>query len=125
MAFSVLRRGVLHGAAAVILAASAGFFGGCGGDDTGSGGGGAGGAGGSGGQGGSTTAKPKAVRKSASALTAVESERFVRAFGYAVSKGYFDIFNDEHYDHERNRNHGGDVQATSPITVMDNPIEGG
>ncbi|MFO0547376.1 MAG: tyrosinase family protein [Polyangiaceae bacterium] len=111
---------------------------GCG-DDSSSGGGGNGGGhshggssqggNGSGGDGqggnGGDTPAPKVLRKSASELTAEEQDRFVRAFEYAVAQGYFDIFNDEHYDHERNRNHGGDVLATSPITVMTMPIEGG
>lgn len=58
------------------------------------------------------------VRKSASAMTDAEVDRFVRAHEYAVAQGYFDVFNDEHYDHHRNRNHGADVLATSPMTAQ-------
>jgi hypothetical protein len=58
------------------------------------------------------------VRKSASALSDAEIDRFRRAFEHAVAAGYFDVFNDEHYDHHRNRNHGADVLATSPMTAM-------
>jgi hypothetical protein len=62
-------------------------------------------------------AQPAIERKSASALTADEVDRFRRAFEHAVAAGYFDVFNDEHYDHHRNRNHGADVLATSPMTA--------
>ncbi|MBV9312888.1 MAG: tyrosinase family protein [Pseudonocardia sp.] len=58
------------------------------------------------------------VRKSASAMTAVEIDRFERAFSYAVHKGYFDAFNDEHFNHQRNRMHGAELTATAPITAM-------
>lgn len=54
------------------------------------------------------------VRKNASAMTAAEIDRFQRAFSYAVGKGYFDAFNDEHFNHQRNRNHGVDLTATAP-----------
>ena len=58
------------------------------------------------------------VRKSASAMTADEIDRFKRAFSYAVSKGYFDVFSDEHFNHQRNRQHGVELTSTSPITAM-------
>lgn len=58
------------------------------------------------------------VRKNASAMTADEIDRFERAFSYAVRKGYFDAFNDEHFNHQRNRNHGAELEATAPITAM-------
>lgn len=58
------------------------------------------------------------VRKSASAMTSEEIDRFKRAYEYAVANGFFDVFNDEHYDHHRHRHHGADLQATSPMTIM-------
>jgi hypothetical protein len=58
------------------------------------------------------------ARKSASAMTSEEIDRFKRAYEYAVANGFFDVFNDEHYDHHRHRHHGADLQATSPMTVM-------
>lgn len=61
------------------------------------------------------------VRKSASQMNPAEIDRFQRAFSYAVGKGYFDVFNAEHQNHERNRNHGVDLTATSPITAMAGP----
>lgn len=111
------RRALMQIACAAALAAGLTVELGCGG-------GGTGGTGGSGGGGGSPPAAP-VVRKSASALSEEEIDRFERAFGYAVEKGFFDIFNDEHYDHERNRNHGADVLATSPMTAMSMPTEAG
>lgn len=57
------------------------------------------------------------VRKSASAMTAAEIDRFERAFSYAVRKGYFDAFNDEHFNHHRHRQHGAELTATAPITA--------
>lgn len=65
------------------------------------------------------------VRKSASAMDAEEIDRFVRAFEYAVSHGYFDAFNDEHNHHHHHRHHGADVLATSPIQVMTMPTAWG
>ena len=61
------------------------------------------------------------VRKSASQMNPAEIDRFQRAFSYAVGKGYFDVFNAEHQNHERNRNHGVDLTATSPITAVAAP----
>ncbi|MBV9729234.1 MAG: hypothetical protein JO309_07505, partial [Pseudonocardiales bacterium] len=61
------------------------------------------------------------VRKSASQMNSAEIDRFQRAFSYAVRKGYFDVFNQEHQNHERNRNHGIDLTATSPITAVAAP----
>ena len=58
------------------------------------------------------------VRKSASAMTTAEIDRFERAFSYAVGKGYFDAFNDEHFNHQRNRQHGAELTATAPIGAM-------
>jgi hypothetical protein len=116
MAGVVHRRGfvsALLGAAALALSA------GCGGE----GGGSTGGAGGEGGK--APVTAPRIVRRSASALGAEEIDRFRRAFGYAVEKGYFDVFNDEHYDHLRNRNHGADVLATSPMTAEVMPTSWG
>jgi Common central domain of tyrosinase len=57
------------------------------------------------------------VRKNAGSMSDEEIDRFKRAFEYAVAKGYFDTFNDQHYDHHRNRHHGADVLARSPITA--------
>jgi hypothetical protein len=51
-------------------------------------------------------------------MSRVEIDRFRRAFAYAVRKGYVDVFNDEHYDHMRNRQHGADVLAGAPPAVM-------
>lgn len=65
------------------------------------------------------------VRKSASAMGADEIDRFVRAFEYAVARGYFDAFNDEHHHHHKHRHHGADVLATSPITVQTMPTAWG
>ncbi|MBV9029111.1 MAG: tyrosinase family protein [Pseudonocardiales bacterium] len=58
------------------------------------------------------------ARKSASDMTAAEIDRFERAFSYAVGKGYFDAFNDEHFNHQRNRMHGAELTATAPIGAM-------
>ncbi len=69
----------------------------------------------------SKTTAAKTIRKSARSMTNEEIERFKGAFEYAVSKGFFDIFNDEHHNHERNRNHGREMLATSPITININP----
>ncbi len=54
------------------------------------------------------------VRKSASAMSEIEIDRFQRAFRWAVAKGYFDVFNDEHFDHLRNRQHSADVLSSTP-----------
>lgn len=99
-----------------LAAASAAAWIGCGT----SGGGGAGGGGGK-----SANPPGKTARKSAAAMTEEEIDRFQRAFSYAVAKGHFDVFNDEHFDHHRNMNHGADVLATSPITVMVMPTTWG
>ena len=58
------------------------------------------------------------TRKSASRMTPAEITRFRRAFEWAVAKGYFDVFNDEHYDANRNRQHGADVLAGAPPAVF-------
>ncbi|HEY4408738.1 MAG TPA: tyrosinase family protein [Acidimicrobiia bacterium] len=57
-------------------------------------------------------------RKSASKMTPAEIDRFERAYSYAVGKGYFDAFNDAHFDHHRNRNHGFELTAQAPPTVI-------
>lgn len=119
MAFGVFRRGFVQAVGVAAVGACAALIVGCGGESTE-------GTGGTGGTSGTTTSSAVNVtRKSAGALSQEEIDRFTRAFEYAVAKGYFDIFNDEHYDHERNRNHGADVQATSPMTVMTMPTEWG
>jgi hypothetical protein len=61
--------------------------------------------------------EPRVLRKSASAMTDVEIDRFQRAFAYAVAQGSFDAFNDEHYNHHKHQHHGSDVLATSPMTI--------
>jgi hypothetical protein len=58
------------------------------------------------------------LRKSASQMSPDEIDRFKRAFSYAVAKGYFDVFSDEHFNHQRNRQHGAELTATAPITAM-------
>jgi len=58
------------------------------------------------------------VRKSASAMTPAEIDRFERAFSYAVGKGYFDAFSDEHLNHMRNRQHGFELTATAPPQAL-------
>ena len=44
-------------------------------------------------------------------MTPDEIDRFQRAYSYAVAEGYFDAFNDAHFDHHRNRNHGFELTA--------------
>jgi len=58
------------------------------------------------------------VRKSAADMTPAEIDRFERAYSYAVAQGDFDAFNDSHFDHHRNRNHGFELTAAAPPTVM-------
>ncbi|WP_437321828.1 tyrosinase family protein [Sorangium sp. So ce385] len=103
------RRASARGIIAAATAAWAGLSLGCGADAPGD----AGGA-----SGDTTPGAHQIVRKSASAMTSAEIDRFERAYEYAVAQGFFDVFNDEHYDHHRNRHHGADLQATSPMTVM-------
>jgi hypothetical protein len=57
------------------------------------------------------------ARKSVKSLSPEEIARFVRAHEYAVARGYFDPFNDEHYDHHKHRHHGADVLACSPMAI--------
>jgi hypothetical protein len=97
MATSSGRRSFLRGVVAASLAASVGLGAGCGGGPA------------------ATVSVP---RRSASTLTAEEIDRFQRAFSYAVAKGHFDSFNDEHYDHAKQRHHEADVMASSPIMIM-------
>jgi hypothetical protein len=103
------RRSFVQGLVATTAAAWTGLSLGCGD-------GGPAGSGGSGG--GKDPPAGKSVRRSASAMSGAEIARFTRAFEYAVAKGFFDVFNEEHYNHHHQRNHGADVLATSPMTVM-------
>ncbi|WP_437631190.1 tyrosinase family protein [Sorangium sp. So ce854] len=103
------RRAFVRGIIAASSAAWAVLALGCGADASGDAGGG----------GGDSIPRAQAiVRKSASAMSSAEIDRFKRAYEHAVAKGFFDVFNDEHYNHHRNRHHGADLQATSPMTVM-------
>lgn len=54
------------------------------------------------------------VRKSASAMSRQEIDRFSRAYTWAVAHGYLDVFSDEHFDHDRHRQHSADVESSSP-----------
>jgi hypothetical protein len=69
--------------------------------------------------------QPAVTRKSASAMSEVEIDRFRRAFEYAVAKGRFDDFNLAHCDHHHARQHGVEVLMTSPMTVVINPTTWG
>jgi hypothetical protein len=62
--------------------------------------------------------RPRSVHKSASRMSRQEIRRFSRAYRWAVAKGYFDVFNDEHFDAMRNRHHGADVLAVAPPAVF-------
>jgi hypothetical protein len=62
--------------------------------------------------------RPQSVHKSASQMTRQEIRRFSRAYRWAVAKGYFDVFNDEHFNAQRNRHHGADVLAVAPPAVF-------
>jgi hypothetical protein len=62
--------------------------------------------------------RPQSVHKSASAMSRQEIRRFSRAYRWAVARGYFDVFNDEHFNAMRNRHHGADVLAVAPPAVM-------
>jgi hypothetical protein len=62
--------------------------------------------------------RPRSVHKNASRMSRQEINRFSRAFRWAVAKGYFDVFNDEHFNHMRNRHHGADVLAGAPPAVF-------
>jgi hypothetical protein len=57
------------------------------------------------------------VRKSVSTMTPAEVDRFLRAYQFAVARGHFDAFNDEHHDHHKHRHHGADVLACSPMAI--------
>jgi hypothetical protein len=65
-----------------------------------------------------TGRRPQSVHKSASAMSREEIRRFSRAYRWAVAKGYFDVFNDEHFNAQRNRHHGADVLAVAPPAVF-------
>ena len=56
-------------------------------------------------------------RKNAADMSRHEIDRFRRAFSWAVARGFMDVFNDEHFDHMRNRQHGADVLAQTPPAV--------
>jgi hypothetical protein len=62
--------------------------------------------------------RPQSVHKNAARMSRQEIRRFSRAYRWAVAKGYFDVFNDEHYNARRNRQHAADVQAAAPPSVV-------
>jgi hypothetical protein len=62
--------------------------------------------------------RAQTVRRGASAMSPREIDRFSRAFTWAVGRGYLDVFNDEHFDHMRHRQHGADVLAQAPPAVQ-------
>ena len=61
--------------------------------------------------------RPQSVHKSAAAMSREEIRRFSRAYKWAVAKGYFDVFNDQHYNGRRNRHHGLEALSTAPPAV--------
>ena len=61
--------------------------------------------------------RPQSVHKSAAAMSRQEIHRFSRAYKWAVAKGYFDVFNDQHYNARRNRHHGLEALETAPPAV--------
>jgi len=61
--------------------------------------------------------RPQSVHKSASAMSREEIRRFSRAYKWAVDKGYFDVFNDQHFNGMRNRHHGLEALSASPPAV--------
>jgi hypothetical protein len=63
-------------------------------------------------------AQPRTVHKNASRMSPEEINRFSRAYQWAVAHGYFDVFNDEHFNAKRNRHHGADVLAVAPPAVF-------
>lgn len=64
------------------------------------------------------THTPLVVRKGVKSMTPDEISRYVRAHEYAVAKGYFDTFNNEHFDHHKHNHHGQDLLSCSPMAVM-------
>jgi hypothetical protein len=62
--------------------------------------------------------RPQSVHKNAATMSRQEIRRFSRAYEWAVAKGYFDVFNDEHFNAMRNRHHGADVLAVAPPAVF-------
>jgi hypothetical protein len=62
--------------------------------------------------------RPRSVHKNAAKMSRQEIRRFSRAYKWAVAKGYFDVFNDEHFNAMRNRHHGADVLAVAPPAVF-------
>jgi hypothetical protein len=65
-----------------------------------------------------TGRRPQSVHKSAAKMSREEIRRFSRAYRWAVAKGYFDVFNDQHFNAKRNRHHGADVLAVAPPAVF-------
>ena len=61
--------------------------------------------------------RPQSVHKSASEMSREEIKRFSRAYKWAVDKGYFDVFNDQHFNGMRNRHHGLEALSASPPAV--------
>jgi hypothetical protein len=62
--------------------------------------------------------RPQSVHKNAARMSRQEIRRFSRAYTWAVAKGYFDVFNDEHFNAQRHRHHLADTQATAPPSVL-------
>ena len=58
--------------------------------------------------------RPQTVHKNAARMSPQEIHRFRRAYTWAVARGYFDVFNDQHLDAARNRHHGADLLGTAP-----------
>ena len=61
--------------------------------------------------------RPQSVHKNAARMSRQEIHRFSRAYKWAVAKGYFDVFNDQHLNAARNRHHGADVLGVAPPAV--------
>jgi Common central domain of tyrosinase len=61
--------------------------------------------------------RPQSVHKNAARMSRQEIRRFSRAYKWAVAKGYFDVFNDQHFNARRNRHHGLEALAVSPPAV--------
>ena len=61
--------------------------------------------------------RPQSVHKNAAMMSRQEIRRFSRAFTWAVAAGYFDVFNDNHFNARRHRHHGADVLAVAPPAV--------
>jgi hypothetical protein len=61
--------------------------------------------------------RPQTLHKNAARMSRQEIRRFSRAYRWAVAEGYFDVFNDQHFNAMRNRHHGADVLAAAPPAV--------